>query len=60
MKFDSPGDGALFCFEQFTLTVTFAPENVASLHSPSEKNKASCQTKARNCFGTFSESTGGL
>ena len=37
-----------------------ALENVAVLHSPSEKTKASYQTKARNCFGTFSESTGGL
>ena len=34
----------------FLLTTGFmfiAPENVASLHSPSEKTKASYQTKAR-------------
>lgn len=31
--FDSRGDGAEFSFEQFILTVTFALENVVSLHS---------------------------
>ena len=34
--FDSRGDGAEFSFEQFILTVTFALENVVSLHSPKD------------------------